>query len=137
MPATQTDSRSLATTRALPMSYTRCLPLLVRHSGYIAKHYGWQWGMWAPGAAALAVGAFALAAARCAGLWLMVPDWVLPYTPCSRESLNKPRYLVSCPSPHHRGTHLRMYAPLPCPTLPPPDLYIPASPCLTSSTPPP
>lgn len=33
-------------------------------AGYIAKHYGWQWGMWAPGAAALAVGLFALAAAR-------------------------------------------------------------------------
>lgn len=32
--------------------------------GYIAKQFGWQWGMWAPGAAALAVGFFALAAAR-------------------------------------------------------------------------
>ena len=40
------------------------VPMHSQHAGYIAKHYGWQWGMWAPGAAALAVGFFALGAAR-------------------------------------------------------------------------
>jgi len=34
------------------------------HTGFIAKHYGWQWGMWAPGTAALVVGMFALTATR-------------------------------------------------------------------------
>ena len=32
--------------------------------GYVAKHYGWQWGMWAPAAAGLAVGFFTLAAVK-------------------------------------------------------------------------